>query len=238
MALLHPLRRVKRTLNALRGKDIFQNIQTTCSKISLGNDHACWSICPGLLSGKSIVYSLGVGEDISFDLEVIRGFGCQVFAFDPTPRVVHWIATQSLPTEFKFHALGVAGCDGISHFTPPANPAHVSHTLLQRGTSPAVIKLPVRRLITIMQEFGHTQIDLLKMDIEGAEYEVIADLLAERIRVKQLLVEFHHRWHEVGIMKTKKAIQALNDAGYLIFDVSSTGEEYSFLLNQTIVLNN
>jgi len=53
-------------------------------------------------------------------------------------------------------------------------------------------------------------------------------MLARRIPVKQLLVEFHHRWPQIGIEKTKRAIQALNAAGYRIFSVSPSGEEYSF----------
>jgi hypothetical protein len=53
-------------------------------------------------------------------------------------------------------------------------------------------------------------------------------MLACRIPVKQLLVEFHHRWPHIGVAKTKRAIQELNAAGYRIFNVSPGGEEYSF----------
>jgi len=65
-----------------------------------------------------------------------------------------------------------------------------------------------------MRELGHVSIDLLKMDIEGAEYDVLADMISQRIPVKQLLVEFHHRWPQIGVGRTKQAIQALNAAGY------------------------
>jgi hypothetical protein len=82
---------------------------------------------------------------------------------------------------------------------------------------------------TFLSELRHTQIDLLKMDIEGAEYAVIEDLLASRIFVKQLLVEFHHRWKEISVSKTAAAIRSLNFMGYRIFAVSPSGEEYGFL---------
>ena len=85
------------------------------------------------------------------------------------------------------------------------------------------------RLGTILKMLGHSCIDLLKMDIEGAEYDVLADLLTQRIPVKQILVEFHHRWPQIGVDKTRQAIHALNAAGYKIFSVSPGGEEYSFL---------
>jgi predicted PolB exonuclease-like 3'-5' exonuclease len=94
------------------------------------------------------------------------------------------------------------------------------------------VKAPIKRLQTIMKELGHNHIDVLKMDIEGGEYEVIEDMLASSIKPKQLLVEFHHRWAEIGFQKTRKAIQDLHAAGYKRFYLSPAKEEISFLLEQ------
>ena len=76
---------------------------------------------------------------------------------------------------------------------------------------------------------SHSQIYILKMDIEGSEYEVIDCVIDKKIPVKQILVEFHHRFPAIGIAKSKIAINKLNLAGYKIFHVSVTGEEYSFI---------
>jgi len=213
----------------LRGKDVWQGSQIECAHVCLGNDRASWYVCPNGLSPSSVVYSFGVGEDVSFDLELSRRFGLCVNAFDPTPRSVEWVSRQALPENFVFHAYGVADFDGLTKFHPPVNPTHVSHTLLSRETPWPAIEVPVHRLATIVKRLGHERIDLLKMDIEGAEYSVLNDLLSSRIVVNQLLVEFHHRWPEVGPKKTKQAIRELNSAGYRIFHVSTGGEEYSFL---------
>jgi hypothetical protein len=80
-----------------------------------------------------------------------------------------------------------------------------------------------------MKRLGHTTIDVLKMDIEGAEYEVIEDIVSSRISINQILVEFHHRFPTIGIEKTKNAIKQLNKAGYKIFSISESGQEYSFI---------
>lgn len=221
-------RNLKRMILALRGQDLWQWGQTRCEKVWLGNEGARWCVCPDDLSESSVVYSFGVGEDISFDLEMIRRFRVQVHAFDPTPRSIVCVRKQTLPEKFIFHAYGIAHFDGSCRFLPPENPADVSHTILQRESSGPAIEVPVRRLSTIMRILGHRQIDLLKMDIEGSEYDVLSDLLQNRIAVKQLLVEFHHRWPEVGVQRTKQAIRALNGAGYTIFSISPNGEEYSF----------
>lgn len=220
---------LKRAVHTLLGQNVWQRAQITCERISLGSDGARWCVCPDGLEPSSIVYSIGVGEDISFDLELIRRFGVCVHAFDPTPHSIEWLAKQQVPEELMFHAFGVADFDGHAKFLPPVNPAHVSHTLVERQTPWPAIEVPVRRLTSILRDLGHERIDLLKMDIEGAEYAVLKDLLDSRIQVRQLLVEFHHRWPEIGVEKTREAICALNSAGHRIFEVSPSGEEYGFL---------
>ncbi len=228
--LKNQVRRVRHIYRSWQGRDLHVRIQERCTKVSLGHDNASWCVCPDELSEESVVYSFGVGTDISFDLELIRRFGTIVHAFDPTPRSVAWVQSQELPKKFIFHDYGIGSQDGSVVFHPPENSNFVSYSVLPRGrvTAPPV-EAPVSRLATIMKKLGHAKIDVLKMDIEGAEYEVLCDLLSCKVPVRQLLVEFHHRWRDVGLDRTKSAIQDLNRAGFRIFHVSASGEEYSFL---------
>src|SRR5262249_23584492 len=127
--------------------------------------------------------------------------------------------------------LGLASYDGRATFFAPKNPAYVSHTVLPGiGADERAIDVEVRRVSTLMRDLGHDRIDVLKMDIEGAEYEVIDDILAGSLNVTQLLVEFHHRFPGVGIERTRQAVERLNGAGYRVFWASPTGEEYGFIL--------
>lgn len=80
-----------------------------------------------------------------------------------------------------------------------------------------------------MRELGHEAIDILKMDIEGAEYRVIDDMCHGGIWPTQVLVEFHHRFPGLGVRMTKAAIATLRGHGYEIFWGSDTGEEYGFI---------
>jgi FkbM family methyltransferase len=210
--------------------DVF-DVQETCSTERHGSADAGWTLCPSGLSENSIVYSLGVGEDISFDLSIIAQYGATVHAFDPTPQSITWLRQQSLPNEFTFHEVAVSDTDGTSSFHPPENPAHVSHSLLEtdRGEGPSV-PVSTKRLSTLMQQIEHASIDVLKMDIEGSEYAVIEDMLQSNVDVRQILVEFHHRFKNIGIEKTKEAIMSLRRHGYRLFAVSEDGQEYSFLL--------
>lgn len=223
------VRRVKRAGRALAGRDLFQRKQVDVPVEEYGAEHARWAVYPRRLAPESVVYSFGVGEDISFDVALIERFGLRVHAFDPTPRSRAWIQRQQLPDRLTFHPFGVAGFDGTATFHAPANPAFVSYSMVDgKGAGPSV-EAPVYRLRTLMDRLGHDHVDLLKMDIEGAEYEVIDDLIDSGADVRQLLVEFHHRFPQIGAGRTREAIRRLNEHGYRIFHVSSRGEEYAFL---------
>ena len=194
----------------------------------LGSHYGSHCVATEGLGPDAVVYSFGVGEDISFDLEMIERWGVTVHAFDPTPRVREFLAAQQPPAAFRMHYWGLAASDGERTFRPPENDAHISHTLLERpATDGRSIQVPFRRLATVMRELGHPRVDVLKMDIEGAEYEVIDDLIASRVEVAQVLVEFHHKLPGVGYEPTRRALRQLHSAGYRVFHYSAKGTEVS-----------
>jgi len=221
---------IGKILNGIFNVKSPRGIQIQCNKGYYGTEYGGWCVCPDMINRDSIVYSFGVGEDISFDLEMIRKFSCMVYAFDPTPKSIGWVKAQKLPTRFHFFDYGIAAYDGIARFNPPENPEHVSYTILDRpSTSHNAVEAQVYKLKTIMGMLGHRRIDLLKMDIEGAEYEVIEEFTKTDMEVGQLLVEFHHRFENVGAIKTRRAVKLLNNKGFKIFHVSPNKEEYSFI---------
>jgi FkbM family methyltransferase len=223
-------RKVKLTARRLLGQEISVRPTLKLATDSIGNHGARWTFDPKGLGADSVVYSFGIGEDISFDLGIIAAYGVTVFAFDPTPRSQKWLESQSLPSQFKFYPWGLADHDGTASFLPPVDPSHVSYTILDRPeTVNQAVEAPVLRLATIAERLGHSKIDLLKVDIEGAEYSVIEDIVQSKVPVRQFLVEFHHRWPQIGLEKTKTALETLRRHGYELFDVADTGEEYGFI---------
>ncbi|HKW01850.1 MAG TPA: FkbM family methyltransferase [Vicinamibacterales bacterium] len=229
-AIRSTYRRMRWMINRAIGRDVRFPVQTRIRSERHGSDAGEWWIHPDGLGPSSIVYSLGVGTDITFDLSLIDAYRLSVHAFDPTPGAIAYVESQRLPPGFRAHPIGVANRDGRAMFFPPANPNHISHTLLQRPeTGARAIEVEVRRLSTIMGDLGHQRIDVLKMDIEGAEYDVLEDVVASRLAVGQILVEFHHRFPGVGLERTRRAVAGLHAAGYRIFFASDSGEEYSFI---------
>lgn len=185
---------------------------------------------PTQLNEQSVVYSFGVGDDISFDLSLMKTFGCHVYAFDPTPKSISWVRQQTLPEGLHFFDYGIAPVDGELTFYPPANPEHVSYSLIGHPSRSGVpLVAPVLRLQTIIDRLGHDHLDVLKMDVEGAEYDVLSQIDFQRTIIYQLLVEFHHRFEAVSWQRTKSAVRLLHNAGYKTFYVSESGDEFSFI---------
>jgi FkbM family methyltransferase len=218
-----------RIKNILKNKETFYLPDIYRKKLTLGNHWADWTISLDDMKPDSIVYCFGVGQDISFDLALIQRFGLNVYAFDPSPSAIEWARKQITPERFHFYPFGLGGKNGKVEFgftgTPNASSATLLNTLSDKDER---FIAEIKTLRTIMLELGHSRIDLLKMDIEGAEYEVIEDILKEKIHIQQLLIEFHHRFRNVGIKRTRTTVKALKSAGYRIFHISPSGEELSF----------
>jgi len=232
------LRKTRRLAHVIAGRDVLFPVQVRVSKERFGSEYGGWCVASDYLRNDAIVYSFGIGTDISFDLEIIAKYGVSVFAFDPTPKSIEWVKAQAPPHQFRLQEYGLADHDGTVAFYPPNNPAHISHTILNRSaTADQAIEVNVFRLKTILERLGHQRLDVLKMDIEGAEYSVIDDILASSMPVGQICVEFHHGMDGISAAMTKAAIQALNLHGFLIFDVSATGAEYSFIHSSLIAPN-
>lgn len=230
-AVRQAYRHLRRTIRCALGRDIRFPIQTRVPAERHGSEYGGWWVCPTGLTADSVIYSLGIGEDVTFDLSMIATYGVAVHAFDPTPKSMAYLRSRHLPDAFRLHELGVGSHDGPARFFPPENPAHISHSLVapadDRGEA---IEVEVRRLSSIMHDLDHSTIDVLKMDIEGAEYDVLDEILDGHLPVRQILVEFHHRFRGIGVDRTRRTVQRLNAAGYRIFAASISGEEYSFIL--------
>jgi FkbM family methyltransferase len=228
-----------------------------------GTHYGGWLIPAGFLNSQSVVYLAGAGEDVSFDAAVADQFGCAVQIIDPTPRaaahvmrlkanIANGIDTplENIDTgiypqfaretaeKLHFHTIGLWNEDTTLKFYAPANPAFVSHSIVNLQKTEHFIEVPVCRLSTIMKKLGHDHIDLLKIDIEGAEYTVLTALLEEKIPVKVICVEYdENATNHIDAQYTHRiesSLQALCHAGYHIIAKESHCHNYT-LVHQSIL---
>lgn len=223
------LTHLRRLSKFLLGRDALIYPDMRLPNSILGSSYGGWSVVKGLLNPQSVVYSCGIGTDVSFDLALIERFRCTVYAFDPTARSLKWLSKQQLPPTLHIIPVGISAHDGTLSLTPPAHADHVSFGLARGEPNGKTVEVPVSRLSTLMKELGHSTIDLLKLDIEGAEYSVIDDILQNGQLPSQINVEFHHGMRGWRVADTRRTVARLRKAGYCCFHVASTGREMGFV---------
>jgi FkbM family methyltransferase len=180
----------------------------------LGSPYGGWTVPIDPIDENWVCYCVGVGEDISFDCALVERFGCSVYAFDPTPRAIAHVeelerrvrAGVAMPINNKpgthyeispdqldrlhFAPYGVWSENTTQRFFAPKNKAHVSHSIVNLQKTDDYFTAECRTLASLMAEHNHDRIDLLKLDVEGAEYEILEAMLRDGVRPKVLGIEF------------------------------------------------
>ena len=225
------LKRFEYWVKARIGKIAFIDIEEKRTKAWYGNGYGGFYVDPTIIPENAIVYSFGIGEDISFDKDIINKHNCQVYGFDPTPKSIKYISEHDIPVQFHFHPFGLGEKTGRVTFNLPKNQDHVSgsvydHHLVDHDNAVEVL---LKEFKEITGDLEHYHIDVLKMDIEGSEYAVMEGILNSGIPIKQILVETHERFFEDGKEKGKKFFSLLNKHGYKIFAISDTYQEISLI---------
>lgn len=207
-----------------------------CSHFWLGNDYGGFFVCDKFLNQQSIVYSFGIGCDISFSCDLLSKFGCTVYGFDPTPMSVQWVHNQALPRGFVFMDYGISSITGLTKFYLPKNPKFVSGSLISHSnvSHQDFVMVKMSTLGDIAKKLNHDKIDILKIDIEGYEYEVLDSVLSSGLIIDQILIEFHYRFVPDGKEKTINAIKKLEKHGYEIFAISRSFNEVSFIKREIL----
>ncbi|WNZ47627.1 FkbM family methyltransferase [Leptolyngbya boryana CZ1] len=207
-------------------------IATRDDLAEIGTSYGGWVIPKSLFNASSVCYCAGCGEDISFDLGLIEQIGCKVYGFDPTPRAIQYVKeTTEGNSKYRFFDIGLWDKADVLKFYVPKNPEHVSHSLLNIQKTESFIEVKVKRLSDIMQENGHHKLDLLKLDIEGAEYKVIDSILEDKLEVNVLCVEYDECFNPLDRdykQRVKRSVSKLLNAGYKLVYAQGNGN-YTFL---------
>uniref|UniRef100_A0A3P9HDC0 Methyltransferase like 24 n=1 Tax=Oryzias latipes TaxID=8090 RepID=A0A3P9HDC0_ORYLA len=168
------------------------------------------------------VYSFGLGVS-DWSLERFLGrSGCQVHCFDPSLKQLH-----QQEAEMWLHRLSVDWRD--------PNPAAVVQN--QHANS--------KKLATILNDFGHRKVDVLKVDMESAEWKILENLVLEGVldSVGQLLLEIHLHWagFEVGgddpsvVRYWFSLLKELEDAGFHLFHTHTNPSKPHLFLHKNLL---
>ena len=131
-------------------------------------------ICLDNIRPPCIVYSFGIAYNWIFD-DFMIDQGCHVFSFDPS-------MTLGKHKRHNYHLFEPIGIG-------PKSGAHTGKSTLYGGKT----IYEVLSLQDMMKRYKHDHIDMIRMDVESAEWEVLQQWTQDNLwqHIDQLLLEIH-----------------------------------------------
>jgi hypothetical protein len=143
--------------------DLFEGSWPCVTQQRIGKigDGGKWICDPHKLRAKKkkcIIYSFGSAGESSFEEDAYENYGCEIHSFDPTLDADTQASLLKKAPKFFFHPWGIR-----AHGRKNKNKNFDSHDDKYKS------------LKDIMKILGHDYIDVLKVDIEGSEWNVFND---------------------------------------------------------------
>ncbi len=169
---------------------------------------------------KPVIYSFGVGNDVSFDVEAADLFGVPVFMYDPTPNVALFMNDYHGDQRLVFKNEGIYSRDSEVKLYTSDKVLNSSLYPIHGKDKHEIVRC--RTLGDFLAENGHDHIDILKMDVEGVADDVLEQIMDEtEIRPKQIVTEFEIKGIENPLTYLPRILaltQKLQDKGYMVFN--------------------
>lgn len=220
--VLTPMSRTRYTLwRLLGGKhsidlDLDSGIRLRMRSLSTTDYDIAWQIywrgdyqSPHSLGDVHQVVDLGANVGYSCVYWCKEYPGCKITAFEPHPVHVEAMNDNLARNGFLHRVKVVAAAAGSSVKDAYLTDARSSSTVTEQKSAFQI------RVLDIFREPELTgPIDLLKIDIEGGEYELLADPRFSSLDVRALVIE----WHKTPEYPDGRAwcVQRLQDLGYRI----------------------
>jgi FkbM family methyltransferase len=182
--------------------------------VSMGTPYGGWLIPEGALPADAVCYCVGIGRDASLEsalLETLeRG---TVRSFDPVAEFVEYARTViGDDPRFTAEQAAITTVDGPLLMQQHHQPVSHSVSAADLYDSTRYVELPGRSLPSLMAEYQDQRIDLLKLDVEGSEYELLPTLDLAKLGVRVLAVQLHHNG---TVRRARALIAGLREQGYV-----------------------
>jgi FkbM family methyltransferase len=126
-----------------------------------------------------VIYSFGSAGQDDFEKALFQISKCKIFIFDPTPSIYDDMKSRVKFYDAEFHSIGLGGSQHEIHV------GGIWESISYKN-------LQVLSLAEIMKKFNHSKLYILKIDIEGSEYDALTSILETcSMDIEIILVEIH-----------------------------------------------
>ena len=152
------------------------------------------------LTAESIVFDVG-GYSGDFAAELSERFGCKIYIFEPVPefyqRCVNRFENNKKITCFNY---GLSSANGFLDIGLAENASSFSSPHATGETQ----KVQIRSIVECIKELNINKIDLMKINIEGGEFDVLPAIIRSEdiAKVHYLQVQFHNFISNANALRT------------------------------------
>ena len=198
-------------------------LSETRSVTYFGTAYGGYALPIELVKGRTGL-SFGAGEDISFEVSVARKLAATVHIYDPTPRAIEYCrrAISELDAciegQLFIHTYGVWSECKTEKFYAPSDPAHVSHSILNMQHTAKYFEAECLTPKEIMNQLKLKEISFVKLNIEGAEYEVVNAMFNAHIKPEVVCITFdelHSPFDENATQRLRDLVDRFYSESYL-----------------------
>jgi FkbM family methyltransferase len=181
--------------------------------VTLGDpNYGGWVVPGGAIRPDWVCYSVGAGGDISFDMDLIERWGVRVRSIDPVPDYVRRALEEAGGDErLTAHEYAIATSDGPMRMQLTHDPNSESVSPVGLYDTESYVEFQGRTLPSLMAELGDQQVQLLKLDVEGGEYDVIPALDLRGLGVQVFATQLHH---VASVGRARALVAVLASQGY------------------------
>jgi len=213
---------IKRKLFDWRGYGVETDVKMWVS--SSGNNN--WTVSIEHLSSNPIAVVGGISRDCGFEEDFITQKKGLVVACDPTPKHSDFLRGKEseFDNRFVFEQIALAGKTGKDTFYASYDENGVIDYFFetdkidsdQQGAELSPVEVECYTVGDLIKKHGFDKVDLLKIDIEGAEFDLLPDIVSGDTPIYQIAVEFHYRFYPDGGQRLRNVVQLLRKAGFKI----------------------
>lgn len=173
------------------------------------------------LTSASTVFDIG-GYRGYFVREIVARYDPHVYVFEPVPEFFEQLVKEfGANPKVEIYGYGLSNVDSISRMLL----ADEGSTIYMTGEMQTKVRL--RDIQTVVQELGINRIDLIKINIEGGEYELLRRMLETGLVsiCQDIQVQFH-RFYPSSQRIRSEIRSALQETHFVTYDYPFVWENW------------
>lgn len=207
----------------------------TNSKLFLGNSYSGYWIANDLIEKKGTIWGVGLGRDSSFEYQLVQK-GYEFIGFEPERDCYEHSIRQFQGTKAVIENYGLWHKSGYFPYTGE----NISIVNIFNIPTQSNDLLEIRSLWKVAEEknlSNNQKPRILKMNIEGAEKEILQRLIVEPLEFEVIIFQAEFLFH-LGFKRVKEKLKAYWDLKRILQDLQKFNWQVEDISRHQITLIN